>query len=431
MLRNRHSALSAPRTLCLTTRIQELEYLNLSLNNIRRVEGLERCESLRRLDLTLNFIQSAELRSVAALAHNEDLRELHLIGNPCTAWHGYRQFVLGVLPQLASLDGEAVASEEKAAAAAALPDLQWRLAEEFGAAESSNGGEELDDNDPEREEDGALEGEGVKRPWCPSTRLQEHREQEQRALEVERSRTEAARSGLFSVAGTDAPRPPLENLPPLPEGAPPPQKNEGGWDFDLLEGKDACTVVLRVSLGRYIDPGSIQVDLQPTFVRLLAGGRLLQLNLPAEVKPDEATATRSRATGRLVIEAPLVDPGFTNWDVTCIRSGDGAGRRAGKGGAAEVDVVAALALARDLGMERRVIKFPCGKAPGGAKAIVDRGKGCTLADLAGIATRPTAAATVPLPDAVVQPATPPFNGTEAGGRLLSNADDDYDLPPLA
>jgi protein TilB len=36
--------------------LKELDYLNLALNNIEKLEGLEGCESLRKLDLTINFI---------------------------------------------------------------------------------------------------------------------------------------------------------------------------------------------------------------------------------------------------------------------------------------------------------------------------------------------------------------------------------------
>lgn len=38
------------------TKLKELEYLNLALNNIEAVEGLEGSESLNKLDLTCNFI---------------------------------------------------------------------------------------------------------------------------------------------------------------------------------------------------------------------------------------------------------------------------------------------------------------------------------------------------------------------------------------
>ncbi len=44
--------------------VQELEQLNLALNNITRVQNLQRCESLRRLDLTANFVDLPGLLSL-------------------------------------------------------------------------------------------------------------------------------------------------------------------------------------------------------------------------------------------------------------------------------------------------------------------------------------------------------------------------------
>ena len=38
------------------TKLKELEYLNLALNSIKKIEGIEHCESLVKLDLTVNFI---------------------------------------------------------------------------------------------------------------------------------------------------------------------------------------------------------------------------------------------------------------------------------------------------------------------------------------------------------------------------------------
>jgi len=35
---------------------QELEYLNIALNNITRIQNLQRCESLKKLDMTMNFV---------------------------------------------------------------------------------------------------------------------------------------------------------------------------------------------------------------------------------------------------------------------------------------------------------------------------------------------------------------------------------------
>lgn len=56
------------------------------------------CEDLQKLDLTANFI--GELSSVKSLKKNIHLRELFLVGNPCTDFEGYREFVVATLQQL-------------------------------------------------------------------------------------------------------------------------------------------------------------------------------------------------------------------------------------------------------------------------------------------------------------------------------------------
>ena len=56
------------------------------------------CESLQKLDLTLNFV--GRVSSVGALTHNVHLRELFLMGNPCADFQGYRPYVVTLLPQL-------------------------------------------------------------------------------------------------------------------------------------------------------------------------------------------------------------------------------------------------------------------------------------------------------------------------------------------
>ncbi len=43
-------------------KLKELDYLNLALNNIAIVENIEGCESLRKLDLTVNFIELENLK---------------------------------------------------------------------------------------------------------------------------------------------------------------------------------------------------------------------------------------------------------------------------------------------------------------------------------------------------------------------------------
>lgn len=83
--------------------MQELQYLNLAINNITKVQNLQRCESLARLDLTMNFVTKTSLPTVASLASNIFLTEFHLVGNPCIQWVSYRPFVIASVPQLEKL----------------------------------------------------------------------------------------------------------------------------------------------------------------------------------------------------------------------------------------------------------------------------------------------------------------------------------------
>ena len=82
---------------------QELIYLNVALNNLTSINHLQGCESLQKLDLSVNFVAADRLSSVTTLQHNTGLREMHLLGNPCAAWSHHRQYVAAVLPQLESL----------------------------------------------------------------------------------------------------------------------------------------------------------------------------------------------------------------------------------------------------------------------------------------------------------------------------------------
>lgn len=69
------------------------------------------CEDLQKLDLTVNFV--GRLSSVVSLKQNVHLRELFLVGNPCTEFKGYRQYVLACLPHLQVLQTAQIFSKVK------------------------------------------------------------------------------------------------------------------------------------------------------------------------------------------------------------------------------------------------------------------------------------------------------------------------------
>ena len=97
-------------------RLKKLEYLNVAVNNLRRVENLQRCESLTKLDLTANFLDKAGLLSLHSLQRNIHLRELYLTGNPCLDWAGCKPFVIATIPQLEKFEGKEIRPSERIAA---------------------------------------------------------------------------------------------------------------------------------------------------------------------------------------------------------------------------------------------------------------------------------------------------------------------------
>ncbi|KAI5065862.1 hypothetical protein GOP47_0018486 [Adiantum capillus-veneris] len=134
------------------------------------------------------------------------------------------------------------------------------------------------------------------REYTPATRLAEHAELEEmrggRKVDKEVSSRDSKKSQRH--AGFD----------PLPIDGRIYQKNEGGWNFQLTESECKSKVLLDVPVGRYMDISLIDVDVQPTWVRVLAKGKLLQLQLPDEVNPDKSVAQRSNTTGNLLICMP-------------------------------------------------------------------------------------------------------------------------------
>ncbi|KXZ50719.1 hypothetical protein GPECTOR_15g403 [Gonium pectorale] len=307
---------------------QDLEYLNLAVNNISKLQNLQRCESLKKLDLTINFVSKAGLLTVESLRANIHLEELYLLGNPCTDWHGYRQYVVAKLPQLKKLDGQAIKPSERIVAAQALPELEAGLLAELraegvdveaaGAVEDDSLYDESGAAVEQVPETGYLDDKGeLVRPWCAATRILEHRELEKVNKEAEDKKKEATSKPSLDSPAQKPPR--HEGFPEIKEGERIYQKNEGRWDFSLEESPDGRSLVLEVAVGRFLDTSLIQTDLQPTHVRLLVKGKLLQLLLPCEVRPDAATAQRNTTTGQLVVTMPKEDPSQPIMDVAKLR----------------------------------------------------------------------------------------------------------------
>ncbi|XP_069576578.1 dynein axonemal assembly factor 11 [Brachyistius frenatus] len=307
-------------------RLKKLEYLNLALNNIEVIENLEGCESLQKLDLTVNFV--GRLSSVESLKVNPHLGELFLVGNPSAQFEGYRQFVVAALPQLKWLDGTAISRSERIQAQQGLEGVRRRVgeqereylrrrAEEREEAQRKAGGDEKGDEgrkpgfdgchtgseenkeneelqeSREREDEEQREREFWQAPcsFTPESRLETHRhlEEKKRMKNKAKEKKPKAPRTLITADGR------VMNV------------NETKLDFSLTEDEENHTIVLELAVYRHMDTSLIDVDIQPTYARVTVKGKIFQMALPAEVKPDSATAQRSQTTGHLVLTMPWAE----------------------------------------------------------------------------------------------------------------------------
>jgi len=285
-------------------RLKELEYINLAVNNIQKIENMQRCESLKKIDLTVNFIEKSGLFSFRSLQCNEFLTEMYLMGNPLTEFEGWKEFIIATLPQLKRLDGHEIKASERIEALQKLPEITARLEAECEAeGVDLEKAKAVEDAYNAPIDDDVVYDPHETAPWSIETRVREHRE-----LAKERERNERKKTDnmdKLTNQGKKVKR--RTGFDPLPaDGERVFQKNEGEWDFTLLDSEDETAIVLEVAIGKYVDTSLTDVDVQPSLVRMLCKGKLLQLALMEEVKVEESTAARSKASGNLVITMPKV-----------------------------------------------------------------------------------------------------------------------------
>lgn len=137
-------------------------------NHAHRISHSYRaCESLRKLDLTVNFIDVHTLAdSISHLRQLPALQEVYFMGNPVQVnWTGFNHYVIARLPQLRLLDGNDITRSARIIAEQRLPQLELELeqlkeaklreialaAPPNAAAESKDGTnvEEMTDHTPE------------------------------------------------------------------------------------------------------------------------------------------------------------------------------------------------------------------------------------------------------------------------------------------
>ena len=319
------------------SRLKELEYLNLALNNVERIEGLEGCEMLRKLDLTVNFV--GDIFSVGSLRCNRELRELYLTGNPCSQFDGYRAFVVATLPQLENLDGVKIPGSERLLAMQELDVLTRRLevqvkqytrereakrAEKkssyppspFSTASSSSVSDSFTPGIEEIEVDAAPEGSEEATTAADDVVVVEDildEEAQKRFWEEEVEHSPEARVAMHKHQEAVKAAEERKANPPKPkkkrrffrEDGRPFNINEAGWEFTLT-GQEHTDPALALDFAcyKYLATSEISCDVQPQYVRITVRDKVFQLVLPEEVKPDSGTAQRSQITGHLLVTMP-------------------------------------------------------------------------------------------------------------------------------
>ncbi|NXX14928.1 TILB protein, partial [Podargus strigoides] len=312
-------------------KLKKLEYLNVALNNIERIENLEGCEELKKLDLTANFV--GELSSIEALKYNIHLKELFLVGNPCTEFEGYRQFVVATLHQLKYLDSKEIERSERIQALQNYPEVKQKIREQeqayllkrsrekeeaqikmqerkdkkqkqmesklgFDSPDSLQDKENSEAGDREQEMGRTVEDEEDRRfweeptPYTPESRLETHRYIEEKRRAKDNTRESKKREKPLWTLVTAEGRVLNVNVPKL--------------NFSLKDDEESNQFVLDLAVYRHLDTSLLDVDVQPTYIRVLVKGKPFQLVLPEEVKPDSSSAKRSETTGHLVVSMPKV-----------------------------------------------------------------------------------------------------------------------------
>lgn len=267
-------------------KLKELEYLNLALNNISKIEGIEGCESLKKLDLTVNFVSVEDFQeSIYNLKANMMLEDLYLTGNPCADWTGCRAYTIAHLPQLKQLDGKLIIPQERILARQQLPrlveDLE-RAVEVSLAKKAAEAGKPISE--------GAYTKESRNEMYL-----------EMAAQKEEKERNERRRMG------TEA-KPPKEVLGVYNARGEIRQCNEGKYDFNLDDQSVPGKIIFELGVPKYLETSQLDVDVNPLYVRCVVKEKVTQLKLPGEVSPDASKVQRSRTTGSLRIEMPLVNP---------------------------------------------------------------------------------------------------------------------------
>lgn len=255
------------------SKLKELTYLNLALNNISVIENIEHCESLEKLDMTCNFIEPKNLlESAFNLKKCAAIRELYLTGNPCTDFKPYREIIAAVVDQMVILDGKEILPSERIIAKQNYDDNVAKLEAMIDELQAKR-----DRMTPEERE---------------NAYNKEYRKKIYQEAAKEKAKEEESK-----------PKPEKKKAPSkyLPSGEMR-QCNEGKFEFALSEYDDPKYTVFTIQLPRFMDTSLISTEIYPNFISIMAKGKLTQIRLWEEVMTTPIELKRSSITGEVYIK---------------------------------------------------------------------------------------------------------------------------------
>lgn len=279
-----HNNVLSSLTLADWTRLTNLRFVCLALNNLTRLEHLaDRCLLIEHLDVSFNLITFGTLQ--ASLCHLRDLKhlaDLHLLGNPCEReWSNCRAYAIATLPQLKRLDGKEISKEERESSKQNVKRLHEEL--ESKLKQASTTGTSVDDVRAKREQ--------MSQEWVllqqridqdrkqllnpTSNQPQTFREHKAVVLEVRELERNGERRNI----------------------------NEGDWVYTLQY--ETNRLLLTISIPKEVPTEDMDLDVKPNYVSLVLQGQVLRLHLQHEIDDEQASAQRSQASGKLQLDLPL------------------------------------------------------------------------------------------------------------------------------
>ncbi|XP_071451582.1 dynein axonemal assembly factor 11 isoform X1 [Hetaerina americana] len=276
-------------------KLKKLVYLNLALNNIEKIENLQGCESLEKLDLTLNFV--GDLRDVCTLQSNYNLKHLFLLGNPCTDYEGYRDYVSTVLPSLVTLDGTDISRSERIIASQCFPYYKDQILQHYNEYRKQREKEKDDAKNRNVSLPNLEKEEEIREYWSRMT------------ANTPETRVQLVKDSKMMKEGSTKPKENKDTKKPrrlFSESGRPLNMNEANIKFKLCEDDEGRNLILDVAVYRYLDTSYLDVDVQPTHVKVMIKGKIFQIVHDNEICIDKTTAKRSTTTGHLVITMPLL-----------------------------------------------------------------------------------------------------------------------------